>query len=137
MRILEHRESHVVKLDDGSVWQIFPGDIDRTLAWLPTTELRLFEINDEIASHALLSVDDGTRAPGGRPLARGEGEEYSETRVMTKYDTDASLRGAAATKQSIVLPGVGLLCSRSQRYRQPDLPSCPVPGRKIFRFFIW
>ena len=61
MKILEHRESHIVKLEDGSVWQIFPGDIDRTLTWLPTTELRLFEINDEIASQALVSVEDGTR----------------------------------------------------------------------------
>jgi hypothetical protein len=28
---------------------------------LPTTELRLFEINDEVASHALINSDDGTR----------------------------------------------------------------------------
>jgi hypothetical protein len=61
MKILEHSESHVVKLHDGSVWQIFPGDIDQTLAWLPTTELRLFEINDDVASHALINTDDGTR----------------------------------------------------------------------------
>src|SRR6202165_548509 len=60
MRIVEHPESHIVKLDDGSTWQIFPGDIDRTLAWLPTTELRLFEISDEVASHALINSDDGT-----------------------------------------------------------------------------
>jgi hypothetical protein len=43
MKILEHIESHIVKLNDGSTWQIFPGDIDQTLKWLPTTELRLFE----------------------------------------------------------------------------------------------
>lgn len=50
MKIVEHPESHIVKLDDGSTWQIFPGDIDQTLSWLPTTELRLFEISDEVAS---------------------------------------------------------------------------------------
>jgi hypothetical protein len=61
MKIVEHPESHIVKLDDGSTWQIFPGDIDHTLAWLPTTELRLFEISDEVASHALINSDDGTR----------------------------------------------------------------------------
>jgi hypothetical protein len=61
MKILEHSESHIVKLHDGSSWQIFPGDIDQTLTWLPTSELRLFEINDEIASHALINADDGTR----------------------------------------------------------------------------
>jgi hypothetical protein len=60
MKILEHTESHIVKLDDGSTWRIFPGDIDRTLMWLPTTELKLFEINDEVASHALINSDDGT-----------------------------------------------------------------------------
>jgi hypothetical protein len=61
MKIVEHPESHIVKLDDGSTWQIFPGHIDQTLAWLPTTELQLFETNDEIASHALINCDDGTR----------------------------------------------------------------------------
>ena len=71
MKIVEHPESHFVKLDDGSTWQIFPGDIDHTLAWLPTTELRLFEINDEVASHALINSDDGTRV-----RVRPQGEEW-------------------------------------------------------------
>jgi hypothetical protein len=62
MKILEHPESHVVKLDDGSTWQIFLGDIDHTLTWMPTTELRLFEINDEVASYALINSYDGTHA---------------------------------------------------------------------------
>ena len=76
MKILEHRESHIVKLYDGSTWQIFPGDIDQTLTWLPTTELRLFEINDEIASHALINTDDGTRIRV-RPL----GERWPDTKT--------------------------------------------------------
>jgi hypothetical protein len=71
MKILEHPESYLVKLDDGSTWQIFPGDIDLTLAWLPTTELRLFEINDEVASHALINSDDGSRV-----RVRPRGEEW-------------------------------------------------------------
>jgi hypothetical protein len=70
MRILEHSQSHVVKLHDGSAWQIFPGDIDITLTWLPTTELRLFEINDDIASHALINTDDGTHVRV-RPVGEG------------------------------------------------------------------
>jgi hypothetical protein len=61
MKILEHSESHIVKLNDGSTWEIFPGDLDHTLTWLPTTELMLFEINDEVASHALINSHDGTR----------------------------------------------------------------------------
>ena len=76
MKILEHRESHIVKLDDGSTWQIFPGDIDDTLTWLPTTELRLFEINDEIASHALINSDDGTRV-----RVRPQGESWPAAQV--------------------------------------------------------
>jgi hypothetical protein len=67
--------SYLVKLDDGSTWQIFPGDIDHTLAWLPTTELRLFEINDDVASHALINSDDGTRVrvlPQGEEWPRGK-----------------------------------------------------------------
>ena len=76
MKILEHRESHIVKLQDGSSWQIFPGDIDVTLTWLPTSELRLFEINDDIASHALINADDGTRVRV-RPL----GEAWPEAKT--------------------------------------------------------
>jgi hypothetical protein len=78
MKIMQHSESHIVKLGDGSTWQIFPGDIDATLAWLPTTELRLFEINDDIASHALINADDGTRVRV-RPL----GERWPENKVKT------------------------------------------------------
>ena len=81
MKILAHFESHLVKLDDGSSWQIFPGDIGTTLTWLPTTELRLFEINDEIASHALVNSDDGTRVRV-RPL--GERWPADEVRNVLK-----------------------------------------------------
>jgi hypothetical protein len=76
MKILEHPESHIVKLDDGSVWQVFPGDIDLTLKWLPTTELRLFEIGDEVASHALINADDGTRV-----RVRPQGERWPAGKV--------------------------------------------------------
>jgi len=81
MKILEHSESHIVKLHDGSSWQIFPGDIDQTLAWLPNSELRLFEINDDIASHALINADDGTRVRV-RPL--GERWPAGKTKHILK-----------------------------------------------------
>jgi hypothetical protein len=76
MKILAHSESHIVKLSDESVWQIFPGDIDLTLAWLPTTELQLFEINDHVASHGLINCDDGSVVRVRRP-----GERWPEDRV--------------------------------------------------------
>jgi hypothetical protein len=60
MRIEQHDKSHIVELDDGSKWQIRPGDIAVTLQWLPTTELRLSAINDEFCSHALID-QEGSR----------------------------------------------------------------------------
>ena len=48
MQIKSHSESHFVELDDGSKWQIFPGDLDVTLNWKPTTELKLVRIDDPV-----------------------------------------------------------------------------------------
>ncbi|QQO34460.1 hypothetical protein JJC00_01735 [Bradyrhizobium diazoefficiens] len=39
MKIRSHSESHIVELEDGSKWQVFPGDLDLTLAWKPETDL--------------------------------------------------------------------------------------------------
>jgi hypothetical protein len=58
MRIRRHSESHIVELDDGSTWRIFPGDIDVTLNWRPETDLKLVHIDDPISSHALISSDN-------------------------------------------------------------------------------
>src|ERR1700759_3130885 len=49
MKIRRHSESHIVELDDGSTWRIFPGDIDVTLNWKPDTDLKLVHIDDEIS----------------------------------------------------------------------------------------
>jgi hypothetical protein len=54
MRIRSHSESHIVELDDGSRWQIFPGDLNLTLDWKPETELSVVPIDDEVSSHALI-----------------------------------------------------------------------------------
>lgn len=78
MKIVQHSESHLVKLNDGSTWQVFPGDIDRTLSWLPTTELRLFEINDEVAPYALINSDDGTSV-----RVRPQGERWPMAHVQS------------------------------------------------------
>ncbi|MCG2665969.1 hypothetical protein ACFPFP_03385 [Bradyrhizobium sp. GCM10023182] len=48
MKIHAHAESHVVELDDGSCWQIFPGDLAATLSWKPETELHLAPSGDRI-----------------------------------------------------------------------------------------
>ena len=61
MRIEQHDKSHVVELEDGSRWQIWPGDIAATLQWLPDTELRVSAIDDALCSHALINQLDGSR----------------------------------------------------------------------------
>jgi hypothetical protein len=60
MKIRAHPESHLVELDDGSRWRIFPGDIDLTLNWQPEDELKLVRIEDEAGSHALISLSDNS-----------------------------------------------------------------------------
>ena len=54
MKIRSHSESHIVELDDGSQWRIFPGDLDLTLDWKPETEISVVPIEGEISSHALM-----------------------------------------------------------------------------------
>jgi hypothetical protein len=61
MLIAKHDKSHIVELDDGSRWRIWPGDVAATLQWLPTTEIHVVVIDDECCSHALVSPTDGTR----------------------------------------------------------------------------
>jgi hypothetical protein len=58
MRIEQH---DIVELEDGSSWQIWPGDIATTLEWLPTTELQILAIDDELCSHALIDQEGGSR----------------------------------------------------------------------------
>jgi hypothetical protein len=55
MKIRSHSESHIVELEDGSQWRIFPGDIDVTLGWAPETDLTPLKVDDEIGSHVLIS----------------------------------------------------------------------------------
>jgi hypothetical protein len=48
-------------LDDGSKWKVFPGDLDITLHWGPDTDVRVEQLEEEISSHALVSVADNGR----------------------------------------------------------------------------
>jgi hypothetical protein len=50
-----------VVLSDGSAWRIWPGDTPQTLQWLPTTEIDVVAIEDDICSHALVDRADGSR----------------------------------------------------------------------------
>jgi hypothetical protein len=60
MKIRKHSESHLVELEDGSRWRIFPGDIDVTLNWQPDHDLKLVRIDDEVSSHSPVSMSDNS-----------------------------------------------------------------------------
>jgi hypothetical protein len=81
MKIRRHSESHIVELDDGSTWRIFPGDIDVTLNWKPDTDLKLVHIADEISSHALISRSDNSRV---RVLPTSETWPVKDVKTMLK-----------------------------------------------------
>jgi hypothetical protein len=61
MRITKHEKSYIVELSDGSAWRIWPADMAGTLQRLPTTEIDVKKIDDEICSHALINRSDGSQ----------------------------------------------------------------------------
>jgi hypothetical protein len=79
MKIRSHSESHIVELEDGSRWQIFPGDIDLTLNWKPETDLVIVPIEKEVSSHAL--VGEGAKV---RVIAAGESWPVHEVKSALK-----------------------------------------------------
>jgi hypothetical protein len=81
MKIRSHSESHIVELDDGSQWQIFPGDLDVTLDWKPETDLQLVRIDDEVSSHALISTADKSRV---RVIPVGESWPVREVKTILR-----------------------------------------------------
>ena len=48
MQIEKHDKSYIVKLEDGSSWRIWPGDIALTLGWSSTTVLEVSQIDDAL-----------------------------------------------------------------------------------------
>jgi hypothetical protein len=79
MKIRSHSESYIVELDDGSRWQIFPGDLDLTLNWKPETDLVVVPVQDEVSSHAL--VGGGAMV---RVIAHGESWPVREVKSALK-----------------------------------------------------
>lgn len=79
MKIRRHSESHIVELDDGSTWRVFPGDLDVTLNWKPDTDLKLVRVDDEVSSHALISEGDNSHV---RVLATSENWPVKEVKTI-------------------------------------------------------
>ncbi|MGA7804140.1 hypothetical protein [Bradyrhizobium sp.] len=81
MRIRSHSESHIVELDDGSKWQIFPGDLDVTLNWTPEADFTLERVADEIGTHTLISTADNSRV---RVIRTGENWPVGDVTAILK-----------------------------------------------------
>jgi hypothetical protein len=79
MRIRSHPESHLVELEDGSRWQIFPGDLDLTLNWQPDTDISVAPAADDLSSHVL--VGDGVKV---RVIGACESWPVREVRAVLK-----------------------------------------------------
>ncbi|MBC9881659.1 hypothetical protein G8O24_30485 [Bradyrhizobium sp. INPA01-394B] len=81
MKIHAHAESHIVELDDGSCWQIFPGDLATTLSWKPETNLHLEPSSSRVSSHVLVNGTDHSRV---RVIAAGESWSDGEVKKVLK-----------------------------------------------------
>ena len=79
MKIKSHSESHIVELDDGSRWQIFPGDLDVTLNWKPETELTVVSSDDDLSSHMLMG--EGVKV---HVIAAGESWPVKQVKSVLK-----------------------------------------------------
>ena len=69
MRIRSHSESHIVELDDGSRWQIFPGDA--LIAALPREvpcELRFCDLEASAVGDGVIAKDGRLAVPDGPGL---------------------------------------------------------------------
>jgi hypothetical protein len=71
--------SHIVELDDGSLWQIFPGDLDVTLNWKPETELAVVSSDDDVSSHMLMG--EGVKV---HVIAAGESWPVKQVKSVLK-----------------------------------------------------
>ena len=60
MRIKNHEKSHIVELEDGSAWRIWPVDLAIPLMWMPSTRIAVSKIDDECCTHILVDRLHGT-----------------------------------------------------------------------------
>jgi hypothetical protein len=79
VQIRSNSESHIVELDDGSRWRIFPGDLDLTLNWKPETDIVVMPADDGLSSHVLVGGDAKIRV-----IADGESWPVREVKSALK-----------------------------------------------------
>ena len=81
MKIRTHSESHIVELEDGSIWRIYPGDLDATLNWQPDADIEIERIDNDVGSHVLVSRTDNSRV---RVIAASESWPVSDIKTRLK-----------------------------------------------------
>jgi hypothetical protein len=81
LKIRTHSESHIVELEDGSIWRIYPGDLDATLNWQPDADIKIERIDNDVGSHALVSRADNSRV---RVIAASEDWPVSDIKTRLK-----------------------------------------------------
>ena len=90
MKIRSHRESHIVELDDGSTWRIFPGtSTSHSGDRRPISNS--FISDDEVSSHALISVDDNSQV---RVLSTAENWSVKDVKTELKNGSTSPLDGS-------------------------------------------
>jgi hypothetical protein len=77
-----------LELRDGSAWRIWPGDIPKALQRLPTTEIDVADIDDEICSHALI---DRSSAQWPAAAVRRARAAIARTASTRRRETDLGL----------------------------------------------
>ena len=86
MKIRSRSESHIVELEDGSRWQIFPSDLDLTLAWTPDTDLTVVAWDDEVESQCWTAAKAVPARAWPAKLTAAEAEACTEGAVIPCHD---------------------------------------------------
>jgi hypothetical protein len=100
MRIAKHDKSYIIELIDSSGWRIRPADLASTLQWLPTTEIDVRKIEDEICSHALMDRKCGSlkRAEKGRCTKSGDRSVIEKATQPVGSDATKCVNKSALTR---------------------------------------
>src|ERR1700716_3920166 len=73
MKIRSHSESHIVELDDGSRWQIFPGDLDLRQPHRPTSVRTLASERAQVIRNVAFWITSPKSPVAGSPVRQLDG----------------------------------------------------------------
>ena len=104
MRIKKREKSHIVELEDGSTWRIWPGDIAATWPWTPSSWIVVSEIDDPYCTHALVERTSGTRARVIEVVKEQQKEIRDLKTQLKEVKAHASSSATPATKATTQHP---------------------------------